>query len=78
MAPPDTYPIQKAMTEAGVAPGPNLPSHTPDELMKRFGSLPLLHQPGEKWLMTQRLWESSSPPAVYLDFWTSAYQAIDD
>ena len=47
MAPPDTYPIQKAMTEAGVAPGPNLPSHTPDELMKRFGSLPLLHQPGE-------------------------------
>ena len=22
----------------------------PDELMKRFGSLPLLHQPGEKWL----------------------------
>jgi CubicO group peptidase (beta-lactamase class C family) len=50
MAPPDTYPIQKAMAEAGVAPGPNLPSHAPDELMKRFGSLPLLHQPGEKWM----------------------------
>jgi CubicO group peptidase (beta-lactamase class C family) len=50
MAPPDTYPIQKAMAEAGVAPGPNLPSHGPDELMKRFGSLPLLHQPGEKWM----------------------------
>jgi CubicO group peptidase (beta-lactamase class C family) len=50
MVPPDTYPIQKAMAEAGVAPGPNMPSHGPDELMKRFGSLPLLHQPGEKWM----------------------------
>jgi CubicO group peptidase (beta-lactamase class C family) len=50
MAPPDTYPIQKAMAEAGVAPGLNLPSYGSDELMKRFGSLPLLHQPGEKWM----------------------------
>jgi CubicO group peptidase (beta-lactamase class C family) len=29
-------------------------------------------------LMTQSLWTSPSPPDVYLDFWTSAYQAIDD
>jgi hypothetical protein len=29
-------------------------------------------------LMTQRPWTSPSPPEVYLDFWTSAYQAIDD
>jgi CubicO group peptidase (beta-lactamase class C family) len=29
-------------------------------------------------LMTQRLWTSPGPPGVYLDFWTSAYQAIDD
>ena len=29
-------------------------------------------------LMTQRLWTSPSPPDVYRDFWTSAYQAIDD
>ncbi len=50
MAPPDTYPIQKAMADAGVAPGPKLPSYPPDELMRRFGSLPLLHQPGEKWM----------------------------
>jgi len=47
---PARYPIQHAMAEAGVAPGPTLPMHAPDELMKRFGSLPLLHQPGEKWL----------------------------
>jgi CubicO group peptidase (beta-lactamase class C family) len=44
------YPIQQAMAEAGVAPGPTLPTHAPDELMKRFGSLPLVHQPGERWL----------------------------
>jgi CubicO group peptidase (beta-lactamase class C family) len=47
---PPRYPIQQAMAEAGVAPGPTLPTHAPDELMKRFGSLPLVHQPGERWL----------------------------
>jgi len=47
---PPRYPIQHAMAEAGVAPGPTLPTHPPDELMERFGSLPLVHQPGEKWL----------------------------
>ncbi len=47
---PPRYPIQHAMAEAGVAPGPTLPMHPPDELMERFGSLPLVHQPGEKWL----------------------------
>lgn len=50
MAYPERYPIQKAMAEAGVAPGPVLPSLPPDELMRRFGSLPLIHQPGEAWL----------------------------
>jgi CubicO group peptidase (beta-lactamase class C family) len=29
-------------------------------------------------IMTQRAWSSPSPPYVCLDFWTSAYQAIDD
>ena len=29
-------------------------------------------------LMTQRLWDTPSPPSVLLDFWTSAYRAIDD
>jgi CubicO group peptidase (beta-lactamase class C family) len=47
---PPRYPIQQAMAEAGAAPGPHLPTHAPDELMERFGSLPLVHQPGEKWL----------------------------
>ncbi|MDF2958545.1 MAG: serine hydrolase [Paenibacillus sp.] len=50
MAPPGLYPIQKAMAEAGLAPGPNPPPHSPDEWMKRLGSLPLIHQPGEMWM----------------------------
>jgi CubicO group peptidase (beta-lactamase class C family) len=29
-------------------------------------------------LMTQAAWTSPSGPAVYHDFWTSAYQAIED
>src|SRR5262245_9290594 len=29
---PGQYPIQKAMADAGVAPGPFLPTHAPDEL----------------------------------------------
>jgi CubicO group peptidase (beta-lactamase class C family) len=47
---PERHPIQKAMAEAGVAPGPFLPTHAPDDLMKRYGGLPLVHQPGERWL----------------------------
>jgi CubicO group peptidase (beta-lactamase class C family) len=47
---PDRYPIQKAIAEAGFAPGPVFPSFPPDELMKRYGSLPLIYQPGERWL----------------------------
>jgi len=50
MAPPGRYPIQQAMAEAGFAPGPNPPSHAPDEWIKRFARLPLMHQPGEKWM----------------------------
>jgi CubicO group peptidase (beta-lactamase class C family) len=29
-------------------------------------------------LMTNQMWNSPSPPDVCLDFWTSAYQAIED
>jgi CubicO group peptidase (beta-lactamase class C family) len=50
MAPPGTYTIQKAMEEAGLAPGPNLPSQAPDEWIRRLAGLPLMHQPGEKWM----------------------------
>jgi CubicO group peptidase (beta-lactamase class C family) len=36
---PDRYPVQKAIAEAGFAPGPVFPSFPPDELMRRYGSL---------------------------------------
>jgi hypothetical protein len=29
-------------------------------------------------IMTQRMFESANSPNVFLDFWTSAYEAIDD
>ena len=47
---PERYPIQRAYAEAGLAPGPVFPSFPPDELMRRYGSLPLIYQPGERWL----------------------------
>ena len=50
MAPPGQYPIQKAMDELGLAPGPDSPSLPPDEWMRRLGSLPLIHHPGERWM----------------------------
>lgn len=50
MAPPGQYPIQDAMADAGLAPGPDLPSLAPDEWMERLGGLPLVHHPGERWM----------------------------
>jgi CubicO group peptidase (beta-lactamase class C family) len=52
MAMPGTYPIQKAIEEQFEAPGPPNPSTHPGpgEWMKRLGALPLIYQPGEKWL----------------------------
>ena len=50
MAWPPKYPIQKAYREAGLAPGPHQLDLKADEFMKRLGTLPLLFQPGERWL----------------------------
>jgi CubicO group peptidase (beta-lactamase class C family) len=47
---PAKHPIQKAMADAGLAPGPSQPDFSADDFMKRLGSLPLVHQPGERWL----------------------------
>ncbi len=46
----EQYPIQEAFQEAGIAPGPLLPAMGPDAVMAAYGSLPLFHQPGERWL----------------------------
>ncbi len=52
MAPPDAYPILKAANEQQIGMGPPTPSSmpAPDEWMRRLGQLPLMHQPGERWM----------------------------
>jgi CubicO group peptidase (beta-lactamase class C family) len=50
LAPPGSHPIQVAMEEAELAPGADSPSLPPDEWMRRLGGLPLIHQPGERWM----------------------------
>ncbi|NNB93941.1 beta-lactamase family protein [Corallococcus exiguus] len=49
MARPGTHPIQRAMSEVRVAPGFHVLTDPPDEFMRRLGTLPLMHQPGERW-----------------------------
>src|SRR5258707_12067330 len=50
MAPPGTYPVQAALREVGLVDGPPNPAAppAPDEWIRRLGTLPLLHQPGER------------------------------
>jgi CubicO group peptidase (beta-lactamase class C family) len=52
MAPPDSMPILKAVSALELGQGPPRPQGppAPDEWLRRFGTLPLMHQPGEKWL----------------------------
>jgi CubicO group peptidase (beta-lactamase class C family) len=52
MAPPDAYPILKAASELQIGMGPPMPGAMPgpDEWIRRLGTLPLMHQPGERWL----------------------------
>jgi CubicO group peptidase (beta-lactamase class C family) len=53
MAMPDTYPIQRLIREYRIGgDGPPLPSQSlgTDEWLRRLGSLPLMAQPGERWM----------------------------
>ncbi len=52
MAPSDAYPILLAANEQQIGMGPPNPSAmpAPDEWLRRLGSLPLMHQPGEQWM----------------------------
>ncbi len=48
-APADTYPILQSVHKLGL--GTDLSSMpAPDEWIRRLGTLPLMHQPGEKWM----------------------------
>jgi CubicO group peptidase (beta-lactamase class C family) len=53
MAMPGTYPIQKLIREYQIGgDGPPRPASVPgtDEWLRRLGSLPLMAQPGERWM----------------------------
>lgn len=50
LADPADSPIAAQMQELGVAPGPRIYGGDADSFMARLGSLPLAHQPGERWL----------------------------
>jgi CubicO group peptidase (beta-lactamase class C family) len=52
MALPDAYPILKAANEQQIGMGPPSPDlmPAPEEWIHRLGQLPLMHQPGEKWM----------------------------
>ncbi len=52
LAPPDAYPILLAANEQRIGMGPPTPSTmpAPDEWMRRLGNLPLMYQPGERWM----------------------------
>jgi CubicO group peptidase (beta-lactamase class C family) len=52
MARPDAYPILKAGWELEIGMGPPAPAKMPavDEWLARLGKLPLMYQPGERWL----------------------------
>jgi hypothetical protein len=47
------YPIQKAVREleiVGFGPPNQSTPHDPDEWIRRLATLPLMHQPGERWM----------------------------
>ena len=51
--PSSDWPIQQAVNRLELAGfGPPTPSapHDPDEWLRRLGTLPLMHQPGERWM----------------------------
>ncbi|MEV0229427.1 serine hydrolase domain-containing protein [Nonomuraea sp. NPDC050786] len=50
IAPPGSYPIQRAIEEAGLGVGVDGPTVEPDEWIKRLATLPLVHQPGAVWM----------------------------
>jgi CubicO group peptidase (beta-lactamase class C family) len=52
MLPPDETPIQRAASALDLQQGPPNPQGypPPDEWMRRLGTLPLIYQPGERWI----------------------------
>jgi CubicO group peptidase (beta-lactamase class C family) len=47
---PTDYPIQRAIMQLQLWGRKPWPPHSPDEWLRRLGTLPLMYQPGERWL----------------------------
>ncbi|MFJ3640777.1 serine hydrolase domain-containing protein [Streptomyces sp. NPDC090108] len=50
LAEPGTVPISDALNALEHGAGPGDPPPSPDEWIRRLGTLPLVHQPGERWM----------------------------
>ncbi|MFI0975832.1 serine hydrolase domain-containing protein [Streptomyces sp. NPDC021093] len=50
LAAPGTYPVQRAIAELGLGSDGTVPACGPDEWLRRLGTLPLMRQPGERWI----------------------------
>lgn len=50
LAEPGTVPICDALTALDRGDGPDGPDLSSDEWLRRLGTLPLVHQPGERWM----------------------------
>lgn len=52
LAPPNAYPIQRALAQRQLGIGPPTPQvpPRPDEWLRQFAELPLMHQPGAGWM----------------------------
>jgi CubicO group peptidase (beta-lactamase class C family) len=49
LGPAERYPIQRAITRLQLTGRKPATPHTPDEWIRRLGTLPLMYQPGERW-----------------------------
>jgi len=50
VGPPEGYPIQKEGARLAIGGLKPRTPHTPDEWIRQFATLPLMYQPGERWL----------------------------
>ncbi|MFJ7526206.1 serine hydrolase domain-containing protein [Streptomyces griseus] len=50
LAEPGTIPIRDALTALDQGNGPHEPDLSPDAWLSRLGTLPLVHQPGDRWM----------------------------
>ncbi|HEX4052274.1 MAG TPA: serine hydrolase domain-containing protein [Steroidobacteraceae bacterium] len=50
LGPAERYPIQQAFNALHLWGRKPMPPHSPDEWLRRLGTLPLMYQPGDRWM----------------------------